>query len=74
MLTILKDTDQQLQDSIPEIEQLEQQLANSKADYVSLEKKHSRLDQQRAFLLEENKGLKTKAEDYHNNEKTTQGT
>ena len=65
----LKDTDQQLQDSIPEIEQLEQQLANSKADYVSLEKKHSRLDQQRAFLLEENKGLKTKAEDYHNNEK-----
>ncbi|RKU29746.1 hypothetical protein C6499_08165 [Candidatus Poribacteria bacterium] len=65
----LKDTDQQLQDSIPEIEQLEQQLANSKADYVSLEKKHSRLDQQRTFLLEENKGLKTKAEDYHNNEK-----
>ena len=65
----LKNTGQQPQDSIPEIEQLEQQLANSKADYVSLEKKHSRLDQQRAFLLEENKGLKTKAEDYHNNEK-----
>ena len=64
-----EDTDQQPQDSIPEIEQLEQQLANSKADYISLEQKHSRLDQQRAFLLEENKGLKTKAEDYHDNEK-----
>ena len=64
----LENEDQQLADSIPEIEQLEQQLANSKADYVSLEKKHSRLDQQRAFLLEENKGLKTKAEDYHDNE------
>ena len=59
---------QRLADSMPEIEQLEQQLANSKADYVSLEKKHSRLEQQRAFLLEENKGLKTKAEDYHDNE------
>lgn len=65
----LEDTDPQPQDAIPEIEQLEQQLANSKADYVSLEKKHSRLDQQRAFLLEENKGLKSKAEDYHDNEK-----
>ena len=65
----LEDTDQQLQDSIPEIEQLEQQLANSKADYVSLEQKHNQLDQQRAFLLEENKELKTKAEDYHDNEK-----
>lgn len=52
-----------------EIEQLEQQLANSKADYVSLEQKHTRLDQQRAFLLEENKGLKTKAETHHGNEK-----
>ena len=64
----LENENQQLVDSIPEIEQLEQQLADSKADYVSLEKKHSRLDQQRAFLLEENKGLKTKAEDYHDNE------
>ena len=33
-----------------------------------MKKKHSRLDQQRAFLLEENKGLKTEAEDYHDNE------
>ena len=64
----LENEDQQLADSIPEIEQLEQQLAASKADYASLEKKHSRLDQQRAFLLEENKGLKTKAEDYHDTE------
>ena len=64
----LENEDQQLVDSIPEIAQLEQQLAAAKADYVSLEKKHSRLDQQRAFLLEENKGLKTEAEDYHNNE------
>ena len=64
----LENEDQQLADSIPEIEQLEQQLADSKADYVSLEKKHSRLDQQRAFLLEENKELKTKAEDHHDTE------
>ena len=64
----LENEDQQLVDSIPEIAQLEQQLAAAKADYVSLEKKHSRLDQQRAFLLEENKGLKTEAEDYHDNE------
>ena len=64
----LENEDQQLVDSIPEIAQLEQQLADAKADYVSLEKKHSRLDQQRAFLLEENKGLKTEAEDYHDNE------
>ncbi len=65
----LETTNQQLEDTTPEIEQLEQQLADSKADYVSLEQKHSRLDQQRAFLVEENKGLKTKTEDYHNNEK-----
>ncbi len=64
----LENADQQLVESIPEIEQLEQQLADAKADYVSLEKKHSRLDQQRAFLLEENKGLKTEAEDYHDKE------
>ena len=63
----LENAEQQLADAIPEIEQLEQQLANAKADYASLEKKHSRLDQQRAFLLEENKGLKTQAEDYHDN-------
>ena len=60
---------QRAEDLGKEIEQLEQQLADSKADYVSLEKKHSRLDQQRAFLLEENKGLKTKAETQHGNEK-----
>ena len=52
-----------------EIEHLEQQLADSKADYTSLEQKHDRLDQQRAFLLEENKGLKTQAEENHGNEK-----
>ena len=51
------------------IEHLEQQLADSKADYTSLEQKHSRLDQQRALLLEENKGLKTKAEEIYENEK-----
>ena len=57
---------------VQEIEHLEQQLANSKADYTSLEQKHSRLDQQRAFLLEENKGLKTKAEENHGTEKRLQ--
>ena len=65
----LEGTAQQSGQSVREIEQLEQQLAVSKADYVSLEKKHSRLDQQRAFLLEENKGLKTEAETLHGNEK-----
>ena len=35
----LENEDQQLVDSIPEIAQLEQQLADAKADYVSLEKK-----------------------------------
>ena len=68
----LEAADQQLEDATPEIEQLEQQLADSKADYVSLEQKHSRLDQQRAVLVEENKGLKTKTEDYHDNEKRLQ--
>ena len=65
----LEDEDQQLGRFGQEIEQLEQQLAGSKADYISLQKRNSRLDQQRAFLLEENKGLKTKAEAYHGNEK-----
>ena len=65
----LEGEDQQLGRSAEEVEQLEQQLADSKADYISLEKRSSRLDQQRAFLLEENKGLKTKAETYHGNEK-----
>ena len=65
----LEDADQQSGHLVQEIEQLEQQLADSKADYVSLEKKHSRIDQQRAFLLEENKGLKIKAETHHGNEK-----
>lgn len=65
----LEDENQQSRHPAREIEQFEQQLADSKADYISLEKKHSRLDQQRAFLLEENKGLKTKAETHHGNEK-----
>ena len=65
-------TENELQQSdapVEEIEHLERQLADSKADYTSLEQKHSRLDQQRAFLLEENKGLKTKAEENHGTEK-----
>ena len=65
----LEDENQQSRHPVREIEQFEQQLADSKADYISLEKKHTRLDQQRAFLLEENKGLKTKAETHHGNEK-----
>ena len=60
---------QQSEDLDREIEQLERQLADSRSNYVSLEKRHSRLDQQRAFLLEENKGLKTKSEAFLNNEK-----
>ncbi len=63
---------QQSDAPVQEIEHLEQQLADSKSDYTSLEQKHSRLDQQRAFLLEENKGLKTKAEENHGNEKRLQ--
>ena len=55
--------------SARELEQLERQLADSKADYTSLEKKNSRLDQQRAFLLEENRDLKTQAAENHGNEK-----
>ena len=69
------DTEDEPQQSNPpgqEIEHLEQQLADSKADYTSLEQKHSRLDQQRAFLLEENKGLKTQAEENHGHEKRLQ--
>jgi len=60
---------QQADVPLQEVEHLERQLADSKADYTSLEQKHSRLDQQRAFLLEENKGLKTKAAENHGNEK-----
>ena len=52
-----------------EIEHLERQLAHSKADYTSLEQRHSRLDQQRAFLLQENRGLKSEADAYHENHK-----
>ena len=69
------DTENELQPSdvsVQEIEYLERQLADSKADYTSLEQKHNRLDQQRAFLFEENKGLKTKAEENHGNEKRLQ--
>ncbi len=65
----LEAEDQQSEHPVQEIEQLERQLADAKADYLSLEKKHNRLDQQRAFLLEENKGLKTKTETQHENEK-----
>ena len=54
---------------VQEIEQLEQQLANSKANYTSLEQEHSRLDQQRTFLLQENKGLKSEADAYNENNK-----
>ena len=50
--------------SVREIERLERQLASSKADYTSLQKEHHRLDQQRAFLLEENKGLKSAADSH----------
>ena len=65
----LADTDQQLEHSAREIEQLEQQLKDAKADYRKLEDKHESLDKKRAFLLEENKTLKNKAETHHGNEK-----
>lgn len=61
--------EQQQSEPDPAIEHLEQQLATSKADYTSLEQKHNRVNQQRAFLLEENKGLKTRAETHDGNEK-----
>ena len=64
-----EDTNQQSEHQVREIEHLERQLAAAKADHISLEKRHNRLDQQRAFLLEENKGLKTAAEAYHGHEK-----
>ncbi|RKU34587.1 hypothetical protein C6496_19770 [Candidatus Poribacteria bacterium] len=60
---------QQSDAPVSEIAELEQQLANSKADYTSLEQRHDRLDQQRSFLLEENKGLKSEADAYHENNK-----
>ena len=72
---VVQDTDNleaenlQSENSGQEIKQLERQLADARSDYLSLEKRHSRLDQQRAFLLEENKGLKTKTEAYHDSEK-----
>ena len=58
---------QQKESPVQEIEQLEQQLANSKADYSSLEVEHDRLDQQRTYLLEENRDLKSEADAYHEN-------
>ena len=61
--------EQQQERPVQEIEQLEQQLANSKADYTSLEQERIRLDEQRAFLLEENRGLKSEADTYHENNK-----
>ena len=60
---------QQSEAPIPKIAQLEQQLANSKADYTSLEQCQDRLNQQRTFLLEENKRLKNEADAYHENNK-----
>ena len=67
------ENDEQFSDApVQDIEHLEQQLADSKADYTSLEQKHNRLDQQRAFLLEENKDLKTQAEENNGNEKRLQ--
>ena len=60
---------QNAESPVQEIQQLEQQLANSKAAYTSLEQKHSRLDQQCTFLLEENRGLKSEADVYHENNK-----
>ncbi len=50
-----------------EIKLLEQQLANSKADYTSLEKRHQQLDLQHTFLLQENKRLKSETDAYHEN-------
>ena len=64
-----EDGEQHREFSAPEIEHLEQQLASSKADYTSLEQEHSRLDQQRSYLLEENRGLKSEADAYHENSK-----
>lgn len=60
---------QQSDAPVSEIAQLEQQLANSKADYISLEQCHNRLDQQCRLLLEENKGLKSEADAYHEKNK-----
>jgi uncharacterized LabA/DUF88 family protein/flavin-binding protein dodecin len=60
---------QHVESPVPEIEQLEHQLANSKADYTSLEVEHNRIDQQRTFLLEENRDLKTEADTYHENDR-----
>ena len=54
---------------VSEIAQLEQQLANSKADYTSLQQRHDWLDEQHASLLEENKGLKSEADASHENNK-----
>ena len=62
-------TRQQSEAPIPEIKQLEQQLESSKANYISLEESHHQLDQQRAFLLEENRELKSEADIYHENNK-----
>ncbi|MXY29432.1 NYN domain-containing protein, partial [Candidatus Poribacteria bacterium] len=64
-----EDGRQQSDAPVSEIAQLEQQLANSKADYTSLEQSHDRLDQQRSFLLQENRGLKSEADAYHENNK-----
>ncbi len=62
-----EDGQQREEFTVNEVEHLEQQLATSKANYTSLEQKHSRLDQQRTYLLEENEGLKSEADAYHEN-------
>ncbi len=64
-----EDVRQQTEAPIPTIAQLEQRLANSKAEYTALEQSHARLNQQYTFLLEENKRLKSEADAYHENNK-----
>ena len=64
-----EDGQQHEESSVHEIEQLERQLENSKADYTSLEREHNQLGEQRAVLLEENRGLKSEADAYHENNK-----
>ena len=60
---------QQSEGPVSEIAQLEHQLENFKADYTSLEESHNWLNQQHTLLLEENKGLKSEADAYQENNK-----
>ena len=52
-----------------ETDSLKRALADLKAEYTTIEKKHERLEQHCKFLLEENETLKTKEGDYQENEK-----